>query len=393
MVPGYGSGSMNDTEWPLTRPLLEFLQELHLEDKPNPPEPPMTKEDLDAARDALVERAEEIKRTEKFPFPGKPYKGKTQNLESQELPLQTIGELLNQPEEDTRWVWDRMLPTHGLSLLVAPPKAGKTTLVRCLSLAVARGYEFLGRETQKAPVVSVPCRPPGPIILLALEDKAAEIRRRFRDLGATEDDPIRIFADPAPKDILAQLGNVIDRLKPTLVVIDPVYKCIRVTDANDYVQVSEGLEVVVNMARGSGAHILVVHHARKGGGGHGEEALGSTALFGAVDCALFLKRDESKRMIYSINRYGEDMPESVLTMDETGWVSLAGTKAEIDRNDTSAEILALLNGQPMEQQAILESVTGTGKVVRAALNSLVDGGSIERTGAGRKNNPYRYSRF
>ena len=154
------------------------------------------------------------------------------------------------------------------------------------------------------------------------------------------------------------------------------------------------MEVVLNMARRSGAHVLAVHHARKGGGGHGEESLGSTALLGAVDCALSLKRNDSKRTIYSINRYGEDMPESVLTMDENGWVSLAGTRAEIDRDDTAADILAFLEAQsePVQQQGIIDGVTGTGKVVRDALRVLVDGNKIQRTGAGRRRDPFLYSR-
>jgi hypothetical protein len=39
-------------------------------------------------------------------------------------------ELLNEPEEQTRWLVEDHLPAGGNSLLVAKPKVGKSTLAR-----------------------------------------------------------------------------------------------------------------------------------------------------------------------------------------------------------------------------------------------------------------------
>src|SRR5688500_11426454 len=51
--------------------------------------------------------------------------------------------LLASEEPETEWLWEGILPSGGLSLLVAKPKVGKTTLAFHLALAVTTGTEFL----------------------------------------------------------------------------------------------------------------------------------------------------------------------------------------------------------------------------------------------------------
>jgi RecA-family ATPase len=55
-----------------------------------------------------------------------------------------------------------------MSLLVAKPKVGKTTLAFNLAVAVSRGEEFLGRKTTQ-----------GPVVYLALEEKKGEIKKKL----------------------------------------------------------------------------------------------------------------------------------------------------------------------------------------------------------------------
>lgn len=319
----------------------------------------------------------------RFVFPGKPYKGKTQKHEFSGLEFKTIDELLDEPDEDIDYVVGGLLPVAGLSLLVGAPKAGKSTLARNLAMCVVRGLTWLGRNTQA-----------GGVLYLALEEKPAEVKRHFTQLGMKHGCPLFIVFGPMPREHpLEELAVTIAKVKPALVILDPIFKVVRVADGNDYVQVTEGMEPLLNLARVTRSHILGVHHARKGGGSQGEDALGSTALVGAVDCYLSLKRDAARRTINSMGRYGEDLPETVLVMDDDGCIGAAGTRAEIDRKDTGGEILAYLSdlSEPVKQDDIVGKVTGTGKIVRAALGDLVDRGQIQRTGAGKKGNPFLYS--
>ena len=298
--------------------------------------------------------------------------------------FESISDLLTAPEEDVDFLVDGLLPTAGFSLLVGAPKAGKSTLGRCLAFAVSHGFDWLGRETVKGSVLGV-----------FLEEKRAEVARHFKQLGVREDDDVRLAFQRPPKDAVSLLADEVNRIKPSMLVIDPLFRFIQVADGNDYAQVTNALEPLLRLARDTGTHVLAIHHARKSGGSLGEETLGSSAIFGAVDTALFVKRDESRRSVYSVNRYGRDMEESVLAMDEHGWVSVAGSRAYLDRNAAGREIVTYLEGrtEPVQQKDILDNITGTKKTLIAALKGLVEEKKIRRTGVGRKGSPFLFFPF
>ena len=93
-----------------------------------------------------------------------------------------LGDLLDEEDEEVEWLVADHLPAGGVSMVVAKPKVGKSTMARCLALAVARGSNFLNCETSQ-----------GSVLYLALEEKRSEVRRHFRVMGATGDDEISIF--------------------------------------------------------------------------------------------------------------------------------------------------------------------------------------------------------
>ena len=169
--------------------------------------------------------------------------------------LTSLKELLEEPEEEHSWVVDSLLISGGLSILAGKPKAGKTTMARGLALAVARGEEFLNRDTV-----------PGSVIYLALEEKRAEVRKHFTDLGAIGDEDIFIHVASFPENGLRLLEKEIQKISPKLVIIDPLFRLINVKDGNDYNQVTRALEPVLELARKNNTHIFLVHHQRKGAG-------------------------------------------------------------------------------------------------------------------------------
>lgn len=209
------------------------------------------------------------------------------------LPLTSLRDLLNEPEELLAWLVDKVLPAGGFSLLVGKPKSGKSTLARVLALAVALARGFLDRATTQ-----------GPVIYLALEEKRSEVKKHFRDMGATGEEEIYIYAASVPVDALQQIRVVVEEKKPVLLIIDPLFKLTRIKDGNDYAQVTQVLEPLLILARETNTHVLCVHHAGKGEREGGDSILGSTAIFAAVDTALLLKRTERYRTISSIQRSG-----------------------------------------------------------------------------------------
>ncbi len=297
------------------------------------------------------------------------------------LVLTPLGDLLSESDEETAWRVDQRLPTGGLSLLAGKPKAGKSTLARCLCLSVAQGQAWLGFKTT-----------PGAVFYLALEEKRSEVRAHFRMMGATPEDSIKVFIAPSPQDGLAQLRTAAERERPALIVVDPLIKLVRVKDANDYAVVSQALEPLLTLARETGAHVLAVHHLGKGERSGGDAILGSTAIFAAVDTALILKRSERYRTLSSIQRYGDDLEEITLTLDpETRIVCAGPSRKEADEAQAAEAILEYLKGKAelIEEAEIHEAVEGRRAVKQRALRTLIPN-RVTRTGQGKKGDPYRY---
>ena len=165
---------------------------------------------------------------------------------------------------------------------------------------------------------------------------------------------------------------------------------------NDYAQVSLATDPLIELARDTGATLTYVHHAGKGQrADFGDEILGSTAILGSVDTALIVKRGEQHRTIRSVQRYGQDLPETVLTMDPDSFlVSASISKHEADIEIASQSILSFVDGldEPASRDQILEAVDARRAVVIAALKTLVDRGELARSGEGKKGNPFLFFR-
>jgi hypothetical protein len=298
------------------------------------------------------------------------------------MTLTPLGDLLAEADTTVEWIVDDRLPAGGIGILTAKPKVGKSTLARQLALAVARGEPFLGRSTAK-----------GAVIYLALEEKRSEVRKHFLAMGATKEDEIYIFASTAPADALAQIRAIIEDQRPALLIIDPLFRFMRVRDSNDYAQVTQALEPIVALARETGAHVLCVHHEGKGDRPGGDAILGSTAIFGAVDTALSMKRTERYRTISSVQRYGNDLEETTLRFDPATRITTLGETREREEELRIGEgILAFLETKktPVTEAEIDEEVEGRRAIRKRALRQLVKEERVSRLGRGGKGDPYRY---
>ena len=300
------------------------------------------------------------------------------------LGLLALGELLGEPDSGPAWVVKDRLPAAGLGLFAGKPKAGKSTGARSLALHVARGQPWLGFATTQ-----------GPVIYLALEEKRQEVRDHFRAMGATSDDPIFIRFAAAPHDALARLRVEAERRRPVLIIVDPLFKLVRVTAelGNDYAAMTAALEPLLALARETGAHVLAVHHLGKGGRDDGDAILGSTAIFAAVDTALLMRRAGRYRTLSSIQRYGTDLEELTVALDPlTGDVTAGPPRAEAEAADAGRLILEFLAGktEPVTEAEIADAIECRTQIQRKALRELV-GTRIFKTGRGGKTDPFKYS--
>ena len=296
-----------------------------------------------------------------------------------------LDKLLVEAPEDHEWIWDETLIEGGLSLIAAKPKVGKSTMIRNLARAISRGEAFLGRATKR-----------GPIVYLELEEKRAQVASHFRIMGVTGGEEIFIHTGPAPGgDVLKDLRAAIERHKAILAVVDPAFKLIRLKDGNDYVEVTRALEPLMNIARQTGCHILLIHHFGKGDREGGDQILGSTALFAAVDTALFMRKREQYRTLSSTQRYGTDLEALALAFDkDTGLITTSGSVEEMETARAIEAIGKFMQARDewvSEKPDIRDGVEDvrTSVLVRALRRGL-EAGDFARAGSGKKGDPYVY---
>ena len=298
--------------------------------------------------------------------------------------LVRLGELLAQPEVPVDWLWQGRLAAGTVAAVVSKPKVGKSTFARNLCLAVSRGEEFLGLSTKG-----------GLCIYLALEERAEDVTADFRAMGAKGDEQIFVHADAIPSaGIFALLGLVQER-KPVLVVIDPLFRMIHVKDEKAYAEGYKALGPLIDIARATGTLLLVTHHSGKALKADAiDSPLGTTAIGGAVNSLIVLKRTEAYRTIQTVQRLGEWMPETVLQFDsESRRLSVGGTRFEAERQECEEAIVEFLKaaGEGKTEPEIDERVDGKTTLKRKALRAGFEKGRVTREGSGKKGDPYKYS--
>jgi hypothetical protein len=213
-------------------------------------------------------------------------------------------------------------------------------------------------------------------------------------MGATGDLPILVHTGSAPEKAIEELRKAVTESNVIMAIVDPLQRLVRIPDLNDYSSVSLALEPLMQIARDTGCHLVLIHHANKGVSREsGDSILGSTAIFGSVDCALIMKRGESYRTIESIQRYGEDLPRTVLTFDVvTGLTGSGGSLEDVEVAECGKVIMELLADHEMTEREIKDGITDCkGGTVSKSLRLLCQEGKIQRQGLGKKGDPYLYA--
>ena len=238
-------------------------------------------------------------------------------------------------DKEEPWIWDGTSPANGMSLFVAKPKIGKTTMALNLSVAVAGGVPFLDRATTQ-----------GPVVYLALEENKHQVKTKLKALGVSEDLPLKHHFGVAPIDAIKEVEPLIVDTGAKLLVIDLLQKFCRVRDLNDYAQVTTALEPILAASRKQNCHVILTHHAGKADRPDGDDILGSTGLLGGVDTTILIKKRENRRTFSTIQRYhkgdGEDLPETVIELNKDGSLSAKGTRQDVEIEETMLLVVEAL---------------------------------------------------
>jgi hypothetical protein len=268
----------------------------------------------------------------------------------------------------------------GLTMLVAPPKAGKSWLTLQLAVHVAGGPQVDGVSAKDA----------GPVVYCALEEPSSRTKSRL--------DKIAPFGPWAANlhfvyDVLPlmgggaeQLSALVESIKPKLLVVDTWTALVKAGGKSgsdvfrsQYAEVSQlrKLAEVFQLA------VVVVHHTRKGiSNGAIEAVAGTGGIAAAVDCVWQLKRKpEGEAQLDIVGRETEDRSLAMkFEQDPFGWIVLGDDDAQLANGERRQVIELLREEGAMTPAQIAMELAKSRPAVRMLLKRMRADNQVQKQG-------------
>ncbi|GAA3284485.1 AAA family ATPase [Nesterenkonia halobia] len=279
---------------------------------------------------------------------------------------------------------------EGLTLLVAPPKIGKSWMVLDFAVTAAVG----GRALH---AVDVRHRP---VLYLALEDGPRRLQNRLHALGAGIGSPDLTFMT----DVVNAHETIREYLqrndgKHPLVIVDTLGKIKGVYNGNDSYgadyEHTASLKGLVDMHPGSA--LLVVHHTRKGQSADFVDSVsGTQGIAGAADTILTLQRERNDGSA-TLNVTSRDASEGqyAVSFADGRWSLEGSTLAEAAQavqqreategvGDDMSTIVSVVHQHPdgIKRADLIEESGLPAQRVDTYLNRAVKAGRVARSGRG-----------
>jgi hypothetical protein len=235
-----------------------------------------------------------------------------------QLPVEPAYRLAERSEEH-RWLVTGLWSEQAVGIVGGEPKCCKSFLALDLAVAVAGGVPCLRR-------FAVPRA--GRVLLFAAEDALHIVRRRLEGISAAAgvalaNLDIQVITAPTLRlDLDADrrnLAETVARLQPRLLILDPFVRLHRI-DENASGEVAPLLAYLRELQRRHDVAVLVVHHAKKGGGGvrAGQALRGSSEFHAWGDSNLYLRRDGDDLSLSVEHRAAPSMPPITIELAQRG---------------------------------------------------------------------------
>jgi hypothetical protein len=299
---------------------------------------------------------------------------------------QPITEALVANAEETEWVWEGYVALFTVTLLAGLPKVGKTTTLFGLIRSIMDGLNFAGRATVATGV------------LLLSEERPPSLREKTERFGL--DGRVHLVmrhqvGGMSWPEIVTSAVAYAKTHDLGVIVVDTLDKWwgLRGDQENSSGAVLEAF-MPLAWAAGEGLAVLISTHQRKSGGEHGEAVRGSNALTGAVDVIVELERgkgeldSQTTRILKGTSRFEATPERLALRLDDGRFIGDDPEAAE--EKAQSERVLGVLSDDPLDSAAIVEASGISKATVSRRLSDLHAEGLVEREGAGRKGDPYRY---
>jgi len=399
--------------------------------------PPMTREDVDRTVSSVYRTAA---RRQPPPAAPRAVEGESEFLERYEVditeqatgviaafddPAQRSMEMqlygsyaLQYAGTGVTWLVDGWLPDNSLHFIVGPPGSHKTWMGLDLAMAVAGGYTYLGERVNRQ----------GPVLLYQQEDARQTTAERLvivqhpkvhgdqpmievleRDEQGAPNawqfnlpEHVPLYVHPANElqlnhdGSLGALEEQIRRIKPVLVVIDPLY--VAGGELDGYLaDTAQELSKLKRLREVYQVGFVIVHHSKKGDTEGRERGWGSQFLNAASETQWQLYPDEETGKV-RLARYfkGAGQPPPVqMVFDirkEDADITRYNVYIEEDEDETGpdqgleAEITRLLQAEQPLRAADLANKT---KVHRTTISRALR--SLRQEGTVTQDSQFRYS--
>jgi len=245
------------------------------------------------------------------------------------------------------WLIDGWLAKGHVTLLAGAPKIGKSLLTLSACLALTHGGRFLGKQVGRARG-----------LLLSGEDGAPILRERIAQMGIEAGDAlVRFGGGEITQRFLREMRRALDGKGLRAIFVDPLLR-FHSEDENSP-DVARPVYLLRELAQEAGVAIWVTHHLRKTGGEYGADIRGSSALLGAADLGVIVKRygqDGHRLKAEFLGRLCARPEPIVLSLGERLLWSVEGTLGDVQAKERDAAILELLNVEPMKAEKIAKAL-------------------------------------
>jgi hypothetical protein len=298
------------------------------------------------------------------------------------------------------WVVKGWLARGEISTWWGKVEHGKTTVMRELAICVIRGEPFLGHESLAGRV------------FYAMLDADTEdlVHDEFEKMGMNDSDlpNIRFMFEP----MLARMENGPEQFfrelyewRPDMVIIDPFARLKEVSDFNDYSN-TYLMAMLSQYARLLDSHLALPGHIPRGrppGAAAATAGQGSIAFGAGANARFVIERKEGTDIYVVRTSKGKSAGfealegDHVLELDPyTNRVSLGkpftfGHQARALK-ERVFEFLENNENQEHSPAAIAKELHTTTSVARLAGNMLHDDGRVDRSGTGKRGNPFLFAK-
>jgi hypothetical protein len=298
---------------------------------------------------------------------------------------------------DVEWLLHGCLARQHITLFSALMKAGKSTFVGHLLRHLQSGTPFLGLATRESRT-------------LVISEESETIWRRRRDTHGLDDHLHLICRPMMVKPSTADWTDFVGFIGAKaignfdLVIVDTLSAFAPWKSENDAAEVMATL-TPLNQLTSAGLAVLATHHHGKTDQSEGRASRGSTAIAGAVDVILELRRlspadsEDRRRVLTGLGRFEEIPKELVITLNGDGSsYSTSGDRKALVAQEIADMVRDCMTLSPPGLtadeiiQAMPEDRGRRSSDVRDVLKKGAEAGSWQQSGSGVRGDPWRYWR-